>query len=110
MFYTIKNGKLEEYIYPVHYMKSEKSRLKKLIDSNLYNLFKEFKCFLAGGAITSLFTGADINDLDIYFRSEKDLAKFIYSAWTEYGLNLIRFCNTTKRSVFALVIVRIFNC
>lgn len=45
---------------------------------NLYDNLKGLGCYLAGGAITSLFTNKDINDLDIYFRSLEDLKVFIY--------------------------------
>lgn len=41
-------------------------------------MLKQYNVFIAGGMITSLFTRADINDVDIYFRSKADLARFLY--------------------------------
>lgn len=40
--------------------------------------FKDNNVMVAGGVFTSLFTRADVNDVDCYFRSKKDLVNFIY--------------------------------
>ncbi len=57
----------------------EKYRLKTLIGETAYNKLCQYRCFLAGGAITSIFTGKEINDFDIYFRSAEDLAEALYN-------------------------------
>lgn len=57
-------------------MISEKNKLKAELGA-WYQKFVKYKCFLAGGAITSLFTNTEVNDYDIYFRDKKILARFI---------------------------------
>lgn len=61
----------------------EKYRLKTLIGETAYNKLCQYKCFLAGGAITSIFTGKEINDFDIYFRSAEDLAEALYNDYND---------------------------
>lgn len=58
----------------------EKALLKKKLGS-YYEMFKDYNCFLAGGAINSLFTHSEINDYDLYFRNQQDLYDFM----TEYS-------------------------
>lgn len=58
-------------------MDREKALLKDWLGYNLYNRFKKYKCFLAGGAVNSLFTGNKVNDFDIYFRSKESIVDFI---------------------------------
>jgi hypothetical protein len=56
----------------------EKAKLRKLLGDGLYDLLKAYKCVLAGGAITSLFTRGEINDFDVYFRNKELLGEFLY--------------------------------
>ena len=56
--------------------KKEKAKLKRLIPKT-YELLKNYNCYIAGGAITSLFTGKEINDIDVYFKSKSELFKFL---------------------------------
>lgn len=58
----------------------ERNKLKALIGEENYEYFKAYKCFLAGGAITSLFCNREINDLDIYFRNREDIVNFFSEA------------------------------
>lgn len=58
----------------------ERNKLKALIGEENYEYFKTYKCFLAGGAITSLFCNREINDLDIYFRNREDIVSFFSEA------------------------------
>ena len=61
----------------------EKSRIKHLLGDRVYELLQMNNAILSGGALTSIMTGKDINDFDIYFRSENDLlslANDIYAA------------------------------
>ena len=53
----------------------EKQKIKQMVGGELYDLFKDTKCILAGGAITSLFTGKEVNDLDIYLTSKEGLSQ-----------------------------------
>lgn len=52
---------------------------RKLFDKigNFAKVLKNYNCFVAGGAITSVFTNKEINDIDIYFRSKDDLRNFM---------------------------------
>jgi hypothetical protein len=54
----------------------QKKELKNIFDTGVYNLCKECNVVLAGGAITSIFTGKEINDFDLYFKTKEDLLKF----------------------------------
>lgn len=54
----------------------QKKELKNIFDTGTYNLCKEYNVILAGGAVTSIFTGREINDFDLYFRTKEDLLKF----------------------------------
>jgi hypothetical protein len=42
-------------------------------------MLKSYHVIIAGGAITSLFTNSDINDVDIYFKSQNYLSDFLYN-------------------------------
>lgn len=55
--------------------KSEEKQLKKLVSERVWELLKHYNCLIAGGAITSLFTNSEINDLDVYFPDELSLLK-----------------------------------
>lgn len=59
----------------------EKKKLENYIGTALYNSLKSYKCFIAGGTITSLFCNRDINDIDIYFRSQNDVIDFLTESW-----------------------------
>lgn len=39
--------------------------------------------FVAGGAVTSVFTGKDINDVDLYFKTRRDFETAVYTAYEE---------------------------
>lgn len=54
----------------------EKNKLKSYLGDYLYSELKLNKAVIAGGMITSLFTNREINDIDIYFKSEKDIYNF----------------------------------
>ena len=58
----------------------EKATIKKRL-GDVYNLLKETKCILAGGALTSLFSGKEINDWDIYCTSKESISEVFTSAW-----------------------------
>ena len=55
----------------------EKSLIKKTIGEDVYALLKDTKCILAGGAITSIFSGAEVNDYDIDFTDNEGLSGLI---------------------------------
>lgn len=51
----------------------EKKFIKDALGDS-YEMFKEYKIILAGGAITSLMTGKEVNDFDLYFRTPDALS------------------------------------
>ena len=53
----------------------EKLKIKQLLGTDVYDMLKETKCVLAGGAITSLFCNREINDFDIYLTSKESLSQ-----------------------------------
>lgn len=74
----------------------------KMALGDLYAALKEEKAFLAGGAITSLFSKREINDWDIYFRSKYSCARLVLDA-AVYHVNLditsLRLVAKTQKSV-----------
>ena len=85
----------------------EKQKIKQMVCSDLYDLFKDTKCILAGGAITSLFTSKDVNDLDIYFTSKEGLSQVfanVYAVSEDEYLNefdmIVKFA--TERSMLCI--------
>jgi len=58
----------------------EKNKLEKHVNGNeLLALLAKARCFIAGGAITSIFSNKEINDVDVYFRDYESL-KFVLSS------------------------------
>lgn len=55
--------------------KAESRLLRELVSEDVLDLLVRYKVFVAGGAVTSVFTNRDVNDLDVYFRSELDMLK-----------------------------------
>ncbi|QWU14266.1 hypothetical protein SAMN04487895_101562 [Paenibacillus sophorae] len=61
----------------------EKNKLYNYLGQHLVNVFKEYRVFIAGGLITSLFNNKEIKDVDVYFRSEKLLNEFIEEVYED---------------------------
>jgi len=55
----------------------EQKKLLALLDSEVWELFAEYGAVIAGGAITSIFTNKDVNDIDVYFPSEEALFRVV---------------------------------
>lgn len=73
----------------------EKNKLYDFIGKSMVTKLKGLNCFIAGGTITSLFSGAKINDIDVYFRDEKSCIKFVEDSWEDQDrINIL-----TKKSV-----------
>lgn len=78
-----------------------KNRIGKLFSddhtkmTDLYELLKEKNAIIAGGVITSIVSGQDINDIDIYFRSEEDFKEVLGTVYQNYFLTL---CFATEKS------------
>ena len=85
----------------------EKRKIKEMLGSEVYDMLKETKCVLAGGAITSLFTNREINDFDLYFTSKESLSQVFAQAFgvseddflSPYDL-IVKFA--TKRSMLCV--------
>ncbi len=56
-----------------------KSELAKIMTSS--DNFQHPRAFIAGGSLTSAFTGRAINDVDFYFRSKADFQEAIQDAY-----------------------------
>ena len=67
---------MSEEIYEYEF---EREKLKKYLGTQVYNMLKHYHTIVAGGSITSLFCNREINDIDMYFRSKKDLSDFLYN-------------------------------
>lgn len=59
----------------------EKRKLYNYLGDNLVDLFKENRCIIAGGTITSIFNNREINDIDVYFKSINDLENLLEDIW-----------------------------
>ena len=64
----------------------QKAKLKELfhVDADfgkgeILQDLKKYKCWIAGGAILSIFTGEEVNDVDVFFRSKEDVFNVINS-------------------------------
>lgn len=70
----------------------ERKKLEALVGKELWNLLKENNCFIAGGAITSIFTNKEVNDVDVYFQSAEEFTEVIQAIFdidgkrTDYDL------------------------
>jgi len=66
----------------------EKKKLVKYINNpKLLEILKSAKCFIAGGAITSIFSNRDINDIDVYFRDFNSLNHVLQAIFNVYEEN-----------------------
>lgn len=82
-----QNKKLYQY---------EKNKFYAYLGEYVLKLFKKHDVFIAGGAITSLFTNSEINDIDVYFRNEKSLISFLKDCWQSNDTWVV---TLTKKSV-----------
>lgn len=83
----------------------QKAKLKELFhaDANfgqgeILQELKKYKCWIAGGAILSIFTGEEVNDVDVFFRSKEDVFNVInarsgnwyFTKWSATTTDIIR--------------------
>jgi hypothetical protein len=78
----------------------EKNKLYDYLYEELLDLFKRFNVFVAGGCITSLFCNREINDIDIYFRTQSNLTNFIRELYELKDKWIV--ANTKKSTLFKL--------
>lgn len=78
----------------------ELKKLKSFMNTDLWGLLQDQGCIIAGGAITSMFTNKEVNDIDVYFPSKEAFTKVMqelidlryrsnYKYDKEYGLTYI---------------------
>jgi hypothetical protein len=65
----------------------EIAKIQSWFDEEVYAVLQDCEAFLAGGALTSLFTNKDVNDLDVYFPNEKAFTLFIRHLYGKYTEN-----------------------
>lgn len=53
----------------------ELTKLKKLMNEDLWGLLADQGCMIAGGAVTSVFTNKPVNDIDVYFPNKEAFTK-----------------------------------
>lgn len=80
----------------------QRRKLYDILGEELVYLFKKAKVIIAGGCITSIFTGREINDIDTYFRDDYSLANTIDCLWEDYGIS----CNTKKAILLSNNVVK----
>lgn len=56
---------------------NEKNKLKALMSEDVWEVLKESHCFIAGGAITSIFCNREVNDVDVYLPNYESLTTII---------------------------------
>lgn len=61
----------------------EKKALERYLGEDVLELLRVSNAIIAGGAITSIFSHKEINDIDVYFRSFEDLDVFIKNAYAK---------------------------
>lgn len=66
-------------------LRKYENKLLRNLGNDAVELFKSTNAIIAGGAITSIFSGSEINDYDIYFRTKKDIITFIRNAFCNEG-------------------------
>lgn len=75
----------------------EKNKLYNYLGDSLAKTLKAYSAYVAGGLITSLFTGNEINDIDVYFRNEDDALAFVSDMYND-GRFIA--CHTKKATLF----------
>lgn len=91
---------------------NELRKLKAQMSDDLWEVLAENGCMIAGGAVTSVFTNKEINDIDVYFPSKEAFTKVvgeIYGRYThglegEYclGYSDARGMHVTKKSLLIM--------
>ena len=80
----------------------EKNKIKDTL-GDVYGMLQDNKVVLAGGAITSLMTGKEVNDWDLYFTNQQAVGNVLaevygFSELDDIGRYTLQLCNATDRS------------
>lgn len=76
---------------------NELRKIKSLVSSDTWEILQTSNAIVAGGAITSTFCNREVNDLDVYFRSEEDFCVFLDLVF-DGGFHLVA-AHMTSRSI-----------
>lgn len=77
---SIKKDKDDFYCNDCFKKRSKYKYERKVLENKLgtmFDILSKYKCYIAGGTITSIFTNKEIRDIDIYFKSKKELIDFM---------------------------------
>jgi hypothetical protein len=55
-----------------------KRKMKFVIPEVLLEMAHEYPFYIAGGAVTSVYTNSEINDFDVYLKNKEDIFPFMY--------------------------------
>lgn len=61
----------------------EINKLKNMMGHELWDLLSEQGCYIAGGALTSLFSNQEVNDIDVYFPSKEAFTHVLKVVYNE---------------------------
>lgn len=64
----------------------QKNKLFQVLGDTLVQALRKSNAIIAGGTITSIFSNAEINDFDIYFRSKEDMKVLIRNFYADEDL------------------------
>jgi len=86
--------------------KNEIKQITSRIDDNLLALLEDNRCIIAGGALTSVFTNKEINDIDVYFRDSESFSNVVreimnstYDSEYDVGHSSARVSHYTNKSI-----------
>lgn len=81
----------------------EKNLIKSTLDECVYAALQDCDAVLAGGALTSIFSGKEINDFDLYFKNKIGFTRFLVAAYgqsyDDLSINEARVAHHTSRSI-----------
>ncbi len=83
----------------------EREAIRWIVDDELYKFLSTIQACIAGGCITSIFTGQPINDIDIFFRTPEDYEKaekYLNACESRKFRGTRAVCNTERAKTFAM--------
>jgi hypothetical protein len=77
----------------------ELTQIKNLVSEEVWEIFVRNNVIIAGGTLTSVFCNREVNDIDVYVRSETDFINFVTDVYDyDYQYKLLG-ANVTSRSI-----------
>jgi hypothetical protein len=88
-------------------MNREIEKIKSLVSDEVWDTLANTNAMIVGGALTSVYTNAPVNDIDVYFKTPNDFASFVSNIFhVDLDNPLLLSCDT---SPFALIAVNMTN-